>query len=59
MWEYKKHLEYPVSISKKNLKFAKDMITAIGGPAGELAAFVRYFMQAPTMPDKVGQNLLV
>ena len=59
MWEYKKHLEYPVSISKKNLEFAKELITAIGGPAGELAAFVRYYMQAPTMPDKVGQNLLV
>ena len=59
MWEYKKHLEYPVSISKKNLKFAKEMITAIGGPAGELAAFVRYFMQAPTMPDEVGKNLLI
>lgn len=59
MWEYKKHLEYPVCITKKNLAFAKEMITAIGGPAGELAACVRYFMQAPTMPDKVGQNLLM
>ena len=59
MWEYKKHLEFPVSISKRNLAFAKEMITAIGGPAGELAACIRYFMQAPTMPDKIGQNLLM
>ncbi len=59
MWEYKKHLEFPVSVSKKNLGFAKEVITAIGGPAGELASGVRYLMQAPTMPDKVGQNLLV
>ena len=34
MWEYKKHLEFPVSVSKKNLGFAKEVITAIGGPAG-------------------------
>ena len=59
MWEYKKYLEYPVSISKKNLEFAKNLITAIGGPAGELAAFVRYFIQAPTMPDDIGKNLLI
>lgn len=59
MWEYKKHLEFPVSISKRDLSFAKEVITAIGGPAGELAAAIRYFMQAPTMPDKIGQNLLV
>lgn len=59
MWEYKKHLEYPVSISKKNLTFAKEMLSTIGGPAGELAACIRYFMQAPTMPDSIGQNLLM
>lgn len=59
MWSYEKKLEFPVSISKKNLAFAKQLITAIGGPGGELAAAVRYLMQAPTMPDKIGQNLLV
>lgn len=59
MWTYEKKLEFPVSISKKNLAFAKQLITAIGGPGGELAAAVRYLMQAPTMPDKIGQNLLV
>ncbi|HIT49777.1 MAG TPA: manganese catalase family protein [Candidatus Pelethenecus faecipullorum] len=59
MWEYKKVLEFPVSISKRNLSFAKEVVTAIGGPGGELAAAIRYFMQAPTMPDKIGQNLLV
>lgn len=59
MWEYKKFLEYPVNISKPNVAFAKQMISGIGGPGGELAAAVRYFIQAPTMPDLVGQNLLV
>lgn len=59
MWTYEKRLEFPVNITKRNLKFAKGMISAIGGPGGELAAAVRYLLQAPTMPDKIGQNLLV
>ncbi|MDE5714948.1 MAG: manganese catalase family protein [Anaeroplasmataceae bacterium] len=59
MWTYEKKLEFPVHISKRNLPFAKELITAIGGPGGELAAAIRYFIQAPTMPDKIGQNLLV
>ncbi len=58
MWEYKKMLEFPVSISKPDLRFAKVLITQIGGYAGELGACLRYFMQAPTMPDNVGRNTL-
>jgi spore coat protein JC len=59
MWEYKKILEYPVKITKPNPRFASQMLTAIGGPGGELAAAIRYFIQAPTMPDLIGQNTLV
>ncbi len=59
MWSYEKKLEFPVNITKRNLEFAKIMITTIGGAAGELASGVRYLMQAPIMPDKVGQNLLI
>ena len=59
MWTYEKRLEFPVNITKRNLGFAKEMISAIGGPGGELAAAVRYLLQAPTMPDKIGQNLLL
>ena len=59
MWTYEKKLEFPVHISKRNLAFAKELITAIGGPGGELASGIRYLVQAPTMPDKIGQNLLV
>lgn len=59
MWHYEKRLEFPVCITKKNLSFAKQLISAIGGPAGELASAIRYMIQAPTMPDKVGQNLLM
>ena len=59
MWKYEKYLEFPVNITKPDLKFAKILITQIGGYAGELGACIRYFMQAPTMPDLVGQNLLI
>lgn len=59
VWTYEKKLEFPVHITKKNLAFAKQLITAIGGPGGEMASAVRYLMQAPTMPDKIGQNLLL
>ena len=59
MWEYKKILEYPVNITKPNPRFASQMLTAIGGPGGELAAAIRYFIQAPSMPDLIGQNTLV
>lgn len=58
MWEYKKYLEFPVHISKPDLGFAKILMTQIGGYAGELGACIRYFMQAPTMPDQLGKNLL-
>ena len=58
MWEYKKYLEYPVNITKPDLKYRKLLINAIGGYAGELAAAIRYLMQASTMPDTLGRTLL-
>lgn len=59
MWEYKKYLEFPVKITKPDLKFAKILMAQIGGYAGEMGACIRYFTQAPTMPDLVGKNLLL
>lgn len=59
MWKNKKYLEFPVKITKKDLRFAKILITQIGGYAGELGACLRYFMQIPTMPDSLGKNLLM
>ena len=58
MFKYVKHLEYPVNVTKKDLKMAKLIITQVGGPAGELGAVLRYFMQKYTMPDKMGRALL-
>lgn len=59
MWCYTKNLEFPVNITKRDLRFAKILITQIGGYAGELGACIRYFMQASTMPDSVGRDLLI
>ena len=32
MWIYEKKLEYPVRVSKKDVKMAKYLITQYGGP---------------------------
>lgn len=58
MWAYEKRLQYPVSIKKKNLKFAKQLVTQYGGFAGELGAALRYLNQRFTMPDNRGKALL-
>ena len=58
MWAYEKRLQYPVNIRKKNLKFAKQLITQYGGFAGELNAALRYLNQRYTMPDNMGKALL-
>ena len=58
MFVYEKRLEYPVNIKKRNLKFAKDLLTQLGGPNGELAASLRYLSQSFSMPDQKGKALL-
>ena len=58
MWAYEKRLQYPVDIKKKNLGFAKQLITQYGGFAGELNAALRYLNQRYTMPDNRGKALL-
>lgn len=51
MWIYEKKLQYPVKIATPNPKLAGVIITALGGPDGELAASMRYLNQRYTMPD--------
>lgn len=58
MWKYEKRLEYPVNITKKDLKMAKYLSAQYGGPDSELAACLRYFNQRYTMPDDKGKALL-
>jgi len=58
MWVYKKMLEFPVDIKRKDLKMAKYIMSQLGGPSGELAAALRYLNQRYTMPDDKGKALL-
>lgn len=58
MWKYVKKLEYPINITKKDLKLAKSMMAQYGGPDSELAASLRYLNQRYTMPDEKGFALL-
>ncbi len=58
MFKYVKTLPYPVKPMKKDVGFAKLLITQVGGPAGELGAALRYFAQKFTMPDDYGKALL-
>ena len=58
MYKYVKSLPYPLSIKKKDLKMAKNIITQFGGSNGELAASMRYFSQKFNMPDDRGKSLL-
>lgn len=58
MWVYKKMLEYPIKIRKKNPKLAKFIISQYGGPDGELAASLRYLSQRFAMPDEKAKAIL-
>ncbi len=58
MWKYEKMLQYPVNITKKDIKFAKYLVTQYGGSNGELGAALRYLNQRYTMPDDRGKALL-
>lgn len=58
MYKYVKSLPYPLSIKKKDLKMAKNIITQFGGSNGELSASLRYFSQKFNMPDDKGRSLL-
>ena len=51
MWIYQKTLEFPVNISRPNVRMAKALFAQYGGPDSELAAGVRYLTQRFSMPD--------
>lgn len=51
MWIYEKRLEYPVSITRPDVRMAKLLMAQYGGPDSELAAGLRYLTQRYSMPD--------
>ena len=58
MWQYNKLMQYPLNITKKDLKMAKNLLSQYGGPQGELGAALRYLNQRITMPDEMGRSVL-
>ena len=58
MFKYEKLLEYPINISKKDLRMAKLLYEQLGGANGEIAASLRYMQQRYTMPCEKGRALL-
>ena len=50
MWEYKKFLEFPADVRRKDPDLAALIATQFGGPDGELSASLRYLSQMYTMP---------
>lgn len=51
MWIYEKRLEYPVRITKPDVRMAKLLMAQYGGPDSELGAALRYLTQRYSMPD--------
>lgn len=58
MWIYEKKLEYPVRVSCTDPRMARNMMTQLGGPDGELSASLRYLHQRFSMPTKIAKALL-
>lgn len=55
MFCYEKKLQYPVNVTKKDVRMAKYIMTQLGGPYGELGAALRYLSQRYTLPDEYGR----
>ncbi|MFW6238271.1 MAG: manganese catalase family protein [Halanaerobiales bacterium] len=58
MWEYRKHLEYPANVRRRDPDFAALVVTQFGGPDGELSASLRYLSQMYTIPIPEGKATL-
>lgn len=58
MWQYEKKLQYPVNIKNPNPALAKVIISALGGPDGELGASMRYLNQRYAAPCTEVQAVL-
>lgn len=58
MWNYERRLQYPVNITRPNVKIAQIILTQYGGPDGEMGASMRYLSQRYSMPDRKVAGLL-
>lgn len=58
MFMYDKKLQYPIRVSGKDPKMAKNIIIQYGGADGEFSASMNYLTQRFSMPLKETQGLL-
>jgi len=58
MWIYEKKLQYPMKVSGKDVRMARNILTQYGGPNGESAASMQYLNQRYSMPYKEGKAVL-
>ena len=49
MFKYEKKLQFPINVTKKDVRMAKYIMTQLGGPYGELGAALRYLSQRYTV----------
>lgn len=58
MWLYEKKTQYPVKVSYKDVRMAKNVLEQYGGSDGELGASLRYLTQRYAMPINQGKAVL-
>jgi spore coat protein JC len=58
MWVYQKKLQYPMKVSGKDLRMAKNILTQYGGANGESGASMQYLNQRYSMPYDEGKAIL-
>lgn len=58
MWIYQKKLQYPMKVTGKDIRMAKNILTQYGGPNGESGASMQYLNQRYSMPYDEGKAVL-
>lgn len=58
MFIYEKELQYPVRVSGKDVRMARNILNQYGGPDGEFSASMNYLTQRFTMPINELKGLL-
>jgi spore coat protein JC len=58
MWIYQKKLQYPMKVTGKDIRMAKNILTQYGGPNGESGASMQYLNQRYSMPYDEGKAIL-
>ena len=58
MFMYEKKLQYPVRVSNRDVRMARNILNQYGGPDGEFSASMNYLTQRFSMPLNELKGLL-